>query len=51
MKVMAEEIEALICNHVWRLELLLPGRKTIGVWWLFKLKWHANGMTASKHDG
>jgi hypothetical protein len=44
MKAMAKEIKALIHNHIWQLKPLPPGRKTIRVQWLFKLKWHTNSI-------
>jgi hypothetical protein len=47
-KVMMEEMTSIKENNTWSLVDLPPGRKPIGVKWVFKVKWDEHGAV-SKH--
>jgi hypothetical protein len=38
-----EEIQSLLTNETWELVPLPPGKKVLGVKWVFKIKRHADG--------
>lgn len=42
-KAMEDELVAISKNHTWDLVTSLVGWSIIGTWWVYKIKYHANG--------
>lgn len=40
---MTQELEVLHANHTWDIVPLPPGKKSIGYWWVYKIKHKADG--------
>jgi len=45
---MQDELQALAANNTWQLTPVLPGKKTIGCKWVYKIKYHSDG-TVERH--
>jgi len=41
---MQDELQALAANNIWQLTPLPSGKKTIGCKWVYKIKYHFDGI-------